>query len=152
MTQRSRLRHPFNGSLQLLISSLWLALTGAAQAEQKLDFDGYELHYVVVPTTFLGAEVAKKYDVVRSDDRALVTLSLLRDGTGLVMEELTGEVKNLLSQQQTLRFTEVVEGDSVYYLAELKHSDRDILTFTVDVTPPDGRERQLSFQQKMYIE
>ena len=138
-------------SWHLLGLLLLLLLSRPVLAEQKLDFDGYELHYVVIPTTFLSAETAAEYDIVRSEDRALVNLSLLRDGQGLTVDAMTGTVKNLLSQQQTLRFTEVTEGDAVYYLAELKHSDRDTLTFTVQVTPPGARPTELTFQQKMYI-
>lgn len=131
--------------------AILLVLSGAAVAEQKLDFDGYELHYVVIPTTFLDAKTAKKYELIRARDRALVNLSLLKDGEGLVVPKLTGTVKNLLSQIQTLRFTEVIEGDAVYYLADLKHSDEDILTFTVVVTPPGAEPTELTFQQKMYV-
>ncbi|MEM1435363.1 MAG: DUF4426 domain-containing protein [Pseudomonadota bacterium] len=139
-------------ALQLVLG-LWLTtLVPSAAAEQKLDFNGYELHYVVIPTTFLDAKTSAKYEITRARDRALVNLSLLREGEGLTVEALTGTVKNLLSQTQTLRFTEVIEGDAVYYLAELKHSDRDILTFDVVVTPPNGTATELTFQQKMYAD
>ena len=130
---------------------LGLTFAGLAAAEQKLDFDGYELHYVVIPTTFLSAETASEYGIVRAEDRALVNLSVLKDGQGMTVEKLSGTVKNLLSQQQQLRFTEVIEGDAVYYLAELKHSDRDTLTFAVELTPAGGKAAALTFQQKMYI-
>lgn len=136
----------------LLVSAFLNLVALPATAEQKLDFNGYELHYVVIPTTFLDAETAARYSITRARDRALVNLSLLRDGEGLTVDGLTGTVKNLLSQTQTLRFTEVIEGKAVYYLAELKHSDRDILTFDVVITPPGAEATELTFQQKMYAD
>lgn len=122
----------------------------AANAEQKLSFDGYELHYIVIPTSFLSADIAKRYNLVRGKGRALVNLSLLKDGVGVSAEALSGSVKNLLSQRQALTFEKVTEGEAIYYLAQLRHSDEDTLTFELQITAPDQRARSLSFQQKLY--
>jgi hypothetical protein len=134
----------------LLALSLLAALP--ARAEQMLAFDGFELHYAVIPTNFLTADVARRYGLVRGEGRAIVSLSLLRDGQGLLADTLTGEVKNLLSQVQPLDFQTVTEGDAVYYLAPLRHSDRDTLRFTVQLAPPGGEPRTLRFQQKLYTD
>lgn len=136
------------GRLMVLVAAL--LLSGLAAAEQKLEFDGYELHYVVIPTRFLTAEVASRYQVVRGKGRALVNLSLLKDGKGVAAEVLTGSVKNLMSQQQALQFEKITEGDAIYYIAQLKHSDRDTLTFEVQLTAPGVAPRTLSFRQKLY--
>ncbi|MGI9325301.1 MAG: DUF4426 domain-containing protein [Pseudomonadales bacterium] len=127
-----------------------MLMAAAATAEQKLSFDGYELHYIVIPTSFLSADVAKRYNLVRGEGRALVNLSLLKDGVGVSAEALSGSVKNLLSQRQTLTFEKVVEGEAIYYLAQLRHSDEDTLTFELQVTAPGQSPRDLSFQQKLY--
>lgn len=136
----------------LLMFSTVLLLAAPASAEQKLEFDGYELHYVVIPTRFLTAEVANRYGVVRGKGRALVNLSLLKDGKGIVADSLSGQVKNLMSQQQTLDFEQVTEGDAVYYIAQLRHSDRDTLLFEIALRAPDTAERTLSFRQKLYTD
>ncbi len=133
---------------------LWitLLLCVPAQAEQKLSFDGYELHYSVIPTQFLDAGIAKQYNIVRGKGRALVNLSLLKDGTGIVAEAISGSVKNLLSQKQELVFAKITEGQAVYYLAELRHADEDTLNFELQVTAPGLTERTLKFQQKLYTD
>ncbi len=98
------------------------------------------------------APIARRYGLTRGAGRAVVSLSLLRGGKGLVAQSLTGEVKNLLSQVQKLEFQEVTEGDAVYYLAPLRHSDRDTLRFTVTLTPPGAQPQTLRFQQKLYTD
>ncbi len=127
-----------------------MLLLATANAEQKLSFDGYELHYSVIPTSFLSADIAKRYNLVRGEGRALVNLSLLKDGVGVSAEALSGSVKNLLSQRQTLSFEKVTEGEAIYYLAQLRHSDEDTLTFELQITAPGQPARSLSFQQKLY--
>ena len=63
---------------------------------------------------------------------------------------LTGITKNLLSQEVDLEFREVREGPAIYYLAEVRHTDRETLRFRIEVTTPDGEIRELAFQQQMF--
>lgn len=133
----------------------WLALLmmlGAvgAGAEQKAQLGPWEVHYVVVGTTFLKPEVAAAYEVTRGRDRALMNISVLDAEGTPVHADVSGVMINLLSQREPLRFREVQEGAAIYYLAEFKHTDRDTLRFAVDIVPPDGEAQQLTFQQRMY--
>ena len=74
-------------------------------AEQFKDFGDVEVHYVVVNTLFLQPDVAARYGVVRSGDRAIVNLSVLdQDGVAL-LGEVSGETINLLSQRAPPRAT-----------------------------------------------
>ena len=143
---------PYQTLFHRLLAGLLLTWSALGFAEQKLEFDGYELDYVVIPASFLSAEVAKRYGLVRGKGRALVNLSLLKDGVAVRAQVVSGTVKNLLSQQQTLEFDTVVEGDAIYYLAQLRHSDRDTLTFNLSITPPGQPARALTFQQKLYAD
>ena len=63
---------------------------------------------------------------------------------------LNGEVTNLLEQRAGLDFREIREGDAIYYLAEVRHTDRETLRFHVEITTPDGITRALKFQQQMF--
>jgi hypothetical protein len=49
-------------------------------------------------------------------------------------------------------FREATEGVAVYYLAEIKHSNEEVLRFKITIAPPDDREMLLEFQQKLYWE
>lgn len=121
-----------------------------AAAEQKQMLGPYEAHYVVVQSTFFSEEVAERYQIVRGRDRALMNLSFLDENQTPVAVTLTGTATNLLSQVVELEFREVREGDAIYYLAEVRHTDRETLRFLADVVTPDGVQRQLRFQQQMF--
>ncbi len=135
-------------SQAMLLAALCLPAT--LQAEQKQMLGPYEAHYVVVQSTFFSEEVAAKYGIVRGRDRALMNLSFLDESLTPVAVALSGTVKNLLSQEAALEFREVREGPAIYYLAEVRHTDRETLRFRIQVTTPDGESRELAFQQQMF--
>jgi len=132
------------------LTAILLVTTPIAEAEQKQQLGPYEAHFVVVNTTFFSEEIASRYNVVRGRDRALVNLSFLDESGTPVPVRLTGTVTNLLSQVQPLEFREVREGPAIYYLAEIRHTDRETLRFKVQVVAEDGQERELAFQQQMF--
>ena len=137
-------------STLVAIGLLILFTAPAVQAEQKQMLGPYEAHYVVVQSTFFSEEVAGKYGIVRGRDRALMNLSFLDESLTPVAVSLNGISKNLLSQEVDLEFREVREGDAIYYLAEVRHTDRETLRFRIQVTTPDGEVRELAFQQQMF--
>ena len=139
-----------SGSLLCFLCLASLLLPGSVNAEQKQRLGPYDAHYVVVNTTFFNEEVAARYGVVRGRDRALVNLSFLDESGIPVAVELQGTVKNLLSQEAALEFREVREGPAIYYLADIRHTDRETLRFRVQVVTPDGETRELAFQQQMF--
>ena len=124
---------------------------GVLAAEQKQAFGGYEVHYSVFNPSFLRAEVAERYDVVRGRDKAVVNVSIL-DGERSVAVAVTGTVKNLLGQLQPLDFREVKEGEAVYYLAMLTYQDRDTLRFEITADLPGHGAAVVRFQQSLYWE
>jgi glycogen debranching enzyme len=140
--------------MKLLISILITVCLGtgatSARAEQKMTFGEYDVHYIVLPTTFLNTKIANKYDLPRGKDRALVNISVL-DAQGVpVKVQVTGSTQNLLGQRQQLSFAEVTEGSAVYYLALLRHADEEFHQLALDVKLPDGKVAELRFQQQMF--
>ena len=133
------------------IPALVLAcITMDVKAEQMRNLGDWEVHYVLVPTTFLNKDIAASYQIERGRDRALVNISVLDENGSPVVAEVTGRVTNLLSQTEELEFSEITEGPAVYYLAEVKHTDRDMLRFEVSIFPPDQTTQVLEFQQRVY--
>ena len=138
------------GLLPVLCLALAVLASAQGHAEQKKMLGPYEAHYVVVQSTFFSEEVAAKYGIVRGRDRALMNLSFLDESLTPVAVRLNGIVKNLLSQEVDLDFREVREGPAIYYLAEVRHTDRETLRFRIEVSTPDGETRLLEFQQQMF--
>jgi hypothetical protein len=128
-----------------------LLCPAAALAEQKQQLGPYEVHYVVVPSTFFSPAIAERYDIVRGRDRGLMNISILENGRP-VRGELDGVAVNLLEQRTVLEFREVREGDAVYYLAPVRYTDRETLRFRITIRSADGVDRVLAFQQQMFWE
>lgn len=134
----------------MLLAALLAAAT--ASAERKQAIGSYEAHYTLVPTLFLKPAVAADYGITRSRDRALLNVSVLDADGRPVQVQITGTVRNLLEQQQVLDLREVTEGEAVYYMTEVRHTDREVLRFRFDVVTPDGGRHQFNFQQQMFWE
>ena len=133
----------------LLVLIALIALPSSA--EQFKAFDDIEVHYVVVNTLFLEPDVAKRYGVVRAKDRAIVNLSVLGAGGKALLADVTGVTVNLLSQQATLAFSTIREGESIYYIAPIRYTDQDVLRFRIAVNVPDREPMNVEFQQLMYV-
>lgn len=129
-----------------------LLIAAGASAEQMQKLGDWEVHYVLVPTTFLNKDIAADYQIERGRDRALVNISILDNAGNPVVADVSGRVINLLSQSENLQFREVTEGPAVYYLADVRHTDRDVLRFEIQIVPPDQTSQLLKFQQKVYWE
>ena len=133
-----------------LLVGLALLLSMAAQAEQKEIIGDFEAHYVVFPSTFLNAEIAGTYGITRARNLSIVNLSVLDPAGEGTPADVAGQVKNLLGQQSTLKFREIREDKALYYIAEVRHADREVLRFSIAVTPPGERTFDLSFQQELF--
>ena len=144
----------FNALQPLLALSvtvlLWLG-ANKAHAQQMQRFGDYELHYIVIPTTMLQPEIAARYGIRRGKDRALCNISVIdSDGAG-VRADLSGSSQNLLGQRQGLSFSEVIDGEAIYYLATIRHADEEIHRINIDASVVGARaSTTLKLQQKLY--
>lgn len=137
---------------RLALATALAAILFAAPAfpERMQAIGQYQAHYGLVPTTMLNADIVARYGVSRGRDRALLTISILDGDEHAVRAQVSGVVKDLLGNERALGLRQVVEGEAVYYLAEVRHADREVLRFAIDVETPDGATHQLTFQQTMY--
>ncbi len=146
-------RLPIHRLLAAGAALLALATGSPAFGEQKVLIDNHEVHYIVLPTTFLKAEIARQYGIARSKDRALVNVSVLDpDGEPTTVQTVAGNTRNLLGQLQALRFRLVREQDAVYYLAELKHADEEHHRLEIEVALDSGARDTIKHSQKLYWE
>ena len=65
--------------------------------------------------------------------------------------ELSGTARNLLGNKQTLNFKEVIEGESIYYLAQVDFTNEEILRFEIEIQQ-SNQFQTLQFQQKFYVD
>ncbi len=139
--------------MRSLLAFTFVVLSSFTHAEQYKRLGAWDVHYVLLPTTFLKPEIASSYGVRRAGDLALLNISVLSpDGGAPAPAAVEGSVTNLLGQRQRLSFREVREDAAIYYLATIRHTDREVLRFEVLITPPDEIQQTLRFQQQVYVE
>lgn len=138
-------------ALMVLMLSL-LVLQAKAQAEEKTLLGDWEVHHIVVGTTFLTPEIAKANTIVRSKFNSMVNISVL-DSTSKKAQNVSvsGIARNLLGNSKKLAFKKVRDGDAIYYLAVFSHAHME--NFRFDITIQQGNEVQtLQLQQVMYVD
>lgn len=122
----------------------------ASQAEQKQQLGEWDVHYMLMPTTLLDAEVAKNYQLSRSRNYQLLNISVLNSKNQQAQQvELSGTATNLAGQRQQLNFKPVKEGTALYYLAGVEA--RSEQKMTIELTIRQGNNTQvLKFTQDVY--
>ena len=130
--------------LLTLLISLW---TIQSQAQQSERFDQFELHYSIVYTTFLTADIAAKFGIPRGKDKAMLTLSV-RDAEAGDIEgrpmEIEGRTWDLITGGN-MKVKEVKEGRATYYLVPFEFIDREYRFFEFTFTP-EGANKAYNYK------
>jgi hypothetical protein len=147
--------------MNVLLKSLILftALTSSsAFAQQAQEFGDFTIHYNALRSSMITPEVAKAYGITRSDSRALINISVLKNTenqtTNAVKASVTTSGRNLTGQTRKVEMREINEGDgAIYYIGELSVRNMETFDFTVLVTP-EGQSKpyELKFRQQFYTE
>jgi hypothetical protein len=135
----------------ILIGLTAVFATFSSSAEQKKQLGNWDVHYMVLSTTFLTPEIAKANNIVRSRFSSLVNISVL-DNTSKVAQSvaISGSATNLLGTKKELSFKQVKEGDAIYYLALLDYRNRETYRFKINIQQ-GNITRTLSFQQELFV-
>ena len=129
-----------------------LLITFPALAEQKESLGDWDVHYMVVNTTFLTPEVASTYGIVRSKYNALVNISVLDKASHKAQRlSVSGKATNLLGNTRDLSFKKVEDGDAIYYLSVLPFRDQETFRFNIEIRKNNDSET-LRFKQQMYTD
>ncbi|HCU65369.1 MAG TPA: DUF4426 domain-containing protein [Rheinheimera sp.] len=131
---------------------LFAAVASPVQAEQKKQLGPWDVHYIAMPSTLIEPAIASTYKIERSKFNGLVNISVLNSSDQKAQQvTLSGSAKNLLGQQKTLNFTQVVEGEAIYYLAQLPYRNEERLSFVIDIRQ-GNQNQQLKFEHTFYVE
>jgi len=139
---------------QLTSLLLWISLflSPLLQAEQKQQLGNWDVHYILMPTTMLDAEVASSYQLSRSRNYQLLNISVLDKTSQQAQQvELTGTAVNLAGQQQQLTFRPIKEGQALYYLAGVEVRSEQKMKISVTISQ-GSQQQQLVFSQDVYPE
>jgi hypothetical protein len=140
----------------LALLAVMLSATATAQQAQK--FENYTVHYNALNSSLISPDVAKVYGIRRSDSRALINISVLKNTENqlptAVKAKVTASGRNLTGQTRKIEMREINErDDAIYYIGELSVSNMETFDFTVLVTP-EGQNKpfNVKFRQQFYTE
>ena len=141
-----------------ILTLLTLMSSLAASAQQSQQFDDYVVHYNALNSSLISPDVAKTYAIRRSDSRALINISVLKNTGGqtpmAVKATVTVSGRNLTGQTREVKMREINEGeDAIYYIGELSVRNMETFDFTVLVTPEaKSKPFNVKFRQQFYTE
>jgi len=121
------------------------------------DFGDYILYFNAIRTDQLTPEVARQYNIVRSKNRALLNVSMVRKEEGSTGVPVPGSVSaqavNLNGQLKNLSVRQVTEGEAVYFIGDVAVGSGETLVFTVDATPINETSRfSVRFVREFYAD
>lgn len=142
----------FSAAIWFSLCTLMLASSNAS-AEQMQKLGNWNVHYIAFGSTFISPKIAKAYGLVRSKYKGIINISVLNADKDSKAEQVSvrGFGRNLVGNKVDLTFKEVIEGESVYYLAQVDYSNGE--TFRFEITIRQGnRTETLKFVQDFYAD
>ncbi len=143
-------------SVFIIIFSLLGGFLGTAVwAEQSKTFGDYVVHYNAFNTELLQPEIARRYGIKRSKNRVMYNITILKkvlQTTGQpVTAKVTGHASNLNDQFKQLHPRKIVEGSAIYYIGDLRVTNKETLDFEFQITP-EGEKKpfHLKFRQQFF--
>jgi hypothetical protein len=94
------------------------------------------VHFSAQTTDQLPPEVARAYSIVRSKNRAMLNVSVLRASDNAAVEAgVTVKAVNLTGQLKNITMRQIDEQNAIYYIGEVAIANRETLIFDISVTP-----------------
>lgn len=101
------------------------------------DIGNHVIHFSAQSTDQLPPAVAREYDIVRSKNRAMLNVSVIRESDNLpVIAEVTIKTVNLTGQLKNITMRKIEEpGDviAIYYIGDTTIANREVLVFDISV-------------------
>ncbi len=125
--------------------------------ESSREFGDYVLHFNALTTDQLDPATAAEHGIVRSPNRALLNISVLRNQeiglAAAVSAEVSASARNLTGQLRNIPIQEIREGDAIYYIGETQVANAETLIFTVDATPESATgPLTVSFRRQFFVD
>jgi len=128
-----------------------------ASTETSKDFGDYVVHFNALSTEQLSPDVARQYDIVRSNNRALLNVSIIKKEPGTLGTSVAGGVSasaiNLTGQLKNITVRQIREEEAIYYIGEAMIANGETLIFTIDVTPLNESSRfTIRYMKQFFVD
>ena len=148
------------GRTQIWRLTLWAVciIPALAGAEQYSESGPYTVHYNAFTTATLTEQAARSYGIVRSQNRAMLNIAVLKDvatdGRGqAVSARITATAVNLSGQLRQLQMRELAQGDAIYYIAEMPITNQETYNYQLSVLPSGAEQAiELQFTRQFFID
>ena len=143
--------------MRLLTALLVLLTSSAVFAENSTKVDGYTIHHNIITTDFLSDDVARSYGIIRSKNRAMLNVSVIKDkesSTGTpVSAKIEANMTNIYGQQSSLNLREIREEKAIYYIGTFLVRNGESLNFHLDVKPEgESKYSPAAFSEEFFID
>lgn len=121
------------------------------------DIGDFVVHFSAQTTDQLPPDVARAYSIVRSKNRAMLNVSVIRKSDNQsVAATVTVKTTNLTGQLKNITMRKIEEpGDpvAIYYIGETSVANRENLRFDISVKP-EGRSTasDVSFRREFFTD
>lgn len=128
--------------------------TAEPAGESMKDIGDHVIHFSAQATDELSPEVARAYNIVRSKNRAMLTVSVVRESDNAsVPAEVSVKTVNLTGQLKNVAMREIEEQDAVYYIGETPVAHRETLIFDIAVMPEGAAgSSEVRFKREFYTD
>ena len=124
-------------------------------AATSADIGDYVVHFSAQTTDELPPEIARAYNIVRSANRAMLNVSVIRKADNKsVAASVEVSTRNLMGQLKNVtmrRIEEPGETTAIYYIGETPIANRETLVFDISVTPEGASgASEVRFKREFY--
>ena len=121
-------------------------------AASSADIGDHVVHFSAQSTDQLPPEVARAYGIVRSQNRAMLNVSVLKEDTSTaVTANVTVRTVNLAGQLKNVTMRKIQEQEAIYYIGETGIANRETLIFNISITPEGASDAsEVRFTREFY--
>ena len=118
------------------------------------DIGAHVVHFSAQSTDQLPPEIARAYNILRSKNRAMLNVSVLRKADNAPVEaDVTVKTVNLTGQLKNVTMRQITEQDAIYYIGETPVANRETLIFDINVRPEgEDRATDVRFKRQFYTD
>jgi len=118
------------------------------------DIGAHVVHFSAQSTDQLPPEIARAYDILRSKNRAMLNVSVIRKSDNApVVAAVEVKTVNLTGQLKNVTMRQIDEGDAIYYIGETAVANRETLIFDIRVLPEEEQQAsEVRFKRQFYTD
>jgi len=118
------------------------------------DIGEHVVHFSALSTDQLPPEIARAYDILRSKNRAMLNVSVIRKADSVpVPATVNVKTVNLTGQLKNVTMRQINEQEAIYYIGETAVANRETLVFDISVIPEgENRASEVRFKREFYTD